>query len=324
MNIVPKPRQPARVAWPMDRLFHERSVAMGNSIALRTASSYSSALESYLNFCRLHALPVEPTPDTLSFYVVYMCHHIKPQSVATYLSGICNQLEPFFPDVRSIRRHLLVTKTLAGCHRLHSSPIVRKKPLTHAHLIHTLAYHAHQPSHDDILFVCQLLTGFHALMRLGELVWPDSDKLQDHRKLSLRNSVTITHDFFQFTLPGSKTDRFFAGHQVYLRRLDSNVDPHQVFSTYLSSRDTLFPFNAELWLLENGTVPTYNWFRKRMKALFPADYAGHSVRSGGATKLAEDNVAPHLIMAIGRWSSEAWRAYVRRHPVLLTCLIYGR
>jgi hypothetical protein len=319
-----KSRQPVRSAWSLDRLIHERSVAMGNSIALRTAATYSSALESYLNFCRIHDLPAEPTPDTLSFYVVFMCHHIKPQSVLTYLSGICNQLEQFFPDVRTNRRHILVTRTLAGCQRLHSSPTTRKQPLTHAHLIHALAYHYQQPSHDDLLFVCQLLTGFHALMRLGELVWPDTTALQDYRIVSLRKSVIVNLNSFQFTLPGSKTDKLFDGHNIYLRKQKTDIEPYRVFIAYLNSRDKHFPFNPELWIRENGQIPTYNWFRKRMLALFPSDYAGHSIRSGGATALAEQNVAPHLIMAIGRWSSEAWRLYIRKHPTLLASLIYAK
>ena len=182
MNHGRLTRQPKRLAWSHKRLVRERSIAIGNSISPSTSSSYSSALESYLNFCRIHKIPVEPNPDTLSFYVVYMCHHIQPRSVLSYLSGICNQLEIFFPNIRINRRHHLVTKTMAGCECLHSRPTKRKEPLQTVHLIHALSTHAANPSHDDILFICQLLTGFNALMRLGELVWPDQTKLQDYHK----------------------------------------------------------------------------------------------------------------------------------------------
>jgi hypothetical protein len=84
---------------------------------ISTISAYSSALKSYITFCRAHHFPIDPTPDTLSFYTVYMCNHIKPKSVDNYLSGIANQLEPFFPAARSHRHHLLVTRTLKGCNR---------------------------------------------------------------------------------------------------------------------------------------------------------------------------------------------------------------
>ena len=36
-----------------------------------------------------------------------MCHHIKPDSVDTYLSGICHQLKPYFPHVHEIRKSKL-------------------------------------------------------------------------------------------------------------------------------------------------------------------------------------------------------------------------
>jgi hypothetical protein len=107
-----KPRQPRRRAWPLDRLIHERSIALGSSLDKSTFGSYSSALNSYITFCKLHKRPIEPTADTMSFYVVYMSHHIKPDSVDTYLSGICNQLELHFPNVRSIRSSHMVSRTL--------------------------------------------------------------------------------------------------------------------------------------------------------------------------------------------------------------------
>src|ERR1700690_495159 len=212
---------------------------------------------------------------------------------------------------------------MAGCERLNGRPTKRKEPLRMVHLIHALSTHAANPSHDDILFICQLLTGFNMLMRLGELVWPDQTKLQDYRKVTKRTSVTLTQTTFSFTLPGSKTDTIFAGNEILVRKINENHDAHRVFITYLTSRDKLFPYNAELWLRENGQIPTYTWFITRMRKLFPKEIAGHSIRSGGATALAESNIAPHLIMAIGRWSSEAWRIYIRKPPVLLASLVYS-
>jgi hypothetical protein len=140
--IPPTARQPVRIAWSAERLVHERAIALGMSIDKTTARTYSSALNSYLTFCKLHGRPVDPTPDTLSFFVVYMSHHIKPSSVESYLSGICNQLEHHFPQVRAARNNRLVSNTLAGCKRLRGSDTHRKHPLTHSdlHALHTI-YH---------------------------------------------------------------------------------------------------------------------------------------------------------------------------------------
>jgi hypothetical protein len=68
----------------MEQLVHQRAVTLGAAIDTSTAQTYGSALNSYIEFCRLHELPINPTADTLSFYTVYMCHHINPNSVDYY------------------------------------------------------------------------------------------------------------------------------------------------------------------------------------------------------------------------------------------------
>ncbi len=101
-------RQPARQLWSLEHLVHERSIALGFTIDTGTAHTYSSALNLYIAFCQLHHFPIQPTEDTLSFFVIYMSYHIKPKSVDSYLSGICNQLQHYFPDVHAVRKSLLV------------------------------------------------------------------------------------------------------------------------------------------------------------------------------------------------------------------------
>ena len=104
----PQSRQPHREVWTCECLIHEHTIALGQAVDNSTWKNYGSALNSYLNFMKMHDYPLDPTPDTLSLFTVYMCHHIKPNSVGTYLSGICHQLEPYFPDVRSSHNSALV------------------------------------------------------------------------------------------------------------------------------------------------------------------------------------------------------------------------
>jgi hypothetical protein len=66
--------QPAREAWSRDKLLQERAITLRQSIDSSTLNTYNSALNSYLTFVCLHNFPVEPTPDTLSFYIVFMPH----------------------------------------------------------------------------------------------------------------------------------------------------------------------------------------------------------------------------------------------------------
>jgi hypothetical protein len=229
-------RQPVRAAWTRERLEHERAVALGNAIDASSAATYSSTLQSYISFCRSHGFAIDPTPDTLSFYTVYMSHHIKPESVNSYLSGICNQLEPYYPEARSNRRHQLVARTLWGCKKLRAVATTRKRPLMRSELSALQPHYMSSSSHDDLLFFVILVVGFHGLMRLGELVWPDKKSLQDYRKVTKRSSVELLPEGFSFFLPGHKADRFFEGNQIVLQRNASGDDPDTPFRKYLASR----------------------------------------------------------------------------------------
>ena len=319
-----KSKQRQRLAWTRERLLRERALALGQAIDISTWKSYGSALNSYLTFVRIHQFPVEPTPDTLSFFTVFMCHHIKPDSVNSYLSGICQQLEPYFPSIRQTRNSVLCRRTLAGCKRLRGVPTKRKRALTMDDLRTVINHYSTSTSHDDLLFVSQLLTAFFALMRLGELTISDDKSIFDHRKITSRTSVSVSDEDYRFFLPSHKADKFFEGNTVIIQHHDISIDPLSFFKKYLISRDRLFPFSPDLWLRADGSRPTRSFFIHRMRFFFKTDIAGQSMRAGGATSLAENGVPPNLIQAIGRWASNTFQIYIRKNPVLLQALLFGR
>jgi hypothetical protein len=324
IQISASSRQPVREAWTMDRLVNERSISLGYSLDTSSFGAYTSALNAYLTFCNLHHLPADPTPDTLSFFVVFLSSHINPKSVNSYLSGICRQLEPFYPDVRQNRKTMLVSRTMSGCMRRFGTPVKRKAPLSHADLHSILDKIGPSASHDESLFRAQLLCGFHALLRLGELVFPDKKLLRNYRKISLRHTVRRLADQFSFFLPSHKGDRTFEGNTIVIQKVAAPTDPYKPLVAYLTSRDTLFPLNPELWLTSRGSVPTRHWFMSHLRTYLPSEYAGHSMRSGGATSLAEAGVNLSTIQAVGRWSSDAFQIYIRKNPVVLHALLFGR
>jgi hypothetical protein len=324
INSGVKSRQKRRKAWTRERLLHERAIALGHAIDNSTWKNYGSALNSYLSFVRIHGFPVEPSPDIISFFTVFMSHHIKPDSVDSYLSGICQQLEPHYPAIRDIRKSILCKRTLTGCKRLWGVPTKRKRALTMRDLQLVVDHYANSTSHDDLLFVCQLLTGFFALMRLGELTISDDKSLFDYRKITKRTSVSLSDDDYRFFLPSHEADKFFEGNIVIVQRHTGTINPLSFFRKYLKSRDRLFPFSTDLWLRADGSRPSRSFFIRRMKIFFSNDVAGQSMRAGGATSLAENGIPPHLIQAIGRWASPAFQIYIRKNPVLIQALLFGR
>jgi hypothetical protein len=307
----------------MTRLVHQRGLALGNDMDKSTLSNYSSALNSYLTFVKNHNLPVEPTPDTLSFYTAYMCYYINPRSVNTYLSGISQQLEAYFPAVREARNSSLVRRTLRGCMRMHGSPTVRKRALTVEDLSLVINHYQHSTLHDDKLFVAMLLTGFFGLLRLGEMTFPNDSKLHNWKKVVRRNSVVITDNQYEFFLPGHKADRFFEGNRIIILAERFGHQPLFHFRRYLDSRDCLHPIASALWLTEAGLVPTRSFFTSRLQLFFDKTVSGQSMRAGGATALAEHGVPPSIIQAAGRWASDAFLIYIRKNPTLLQAFLFA-
>ncbi|KAG1861930.1 hypothetical protein C8R48DRAFT_748304 [Suillus tomentosus] len=245
-----------------------------------------------------------------------MSAHINPRSVDNYLSGICSQLEEFYPTVRSVRRSPLIARTLKGAKRRYGVPVNRKLPLTLADLKLVQDSLPHPLSFDDNLFLAQLVDGFHALLRLGELVWPDNKALRRHQKLTLRTSVVIEADYHSYVLRTHKSDRQFEGATIVIRQSSRNPDPHQAFKQYLQRRDQLFPFHSTLWLRSDGSVPTRSWFLRKLRQFVPSTIAGHSMRAGGATSLAAGGVPSHQIQS--NWSKRSSlhvRAYLRASPI---------
>jgi hypothetical protein len=162
------------------------------------------------------------------------------------------------------------------------------------------------------------------MMRLGEITIPDDKALFNYRKVTSRTSVVISDDDYRFFLPNHKADKFFEGNTVIVQRHSGPIDPLFIFLKFLRSRDRLFPFSSDLWLRADGSRPTRSFFIRRMRLFFEKDVAGQSMRAGGATSLAENGVPPHLIQAIGRWASSAFQIYIRKNPVLLQALLFGR
>lgn len=275
-------------------------------------------------FCKIHEFAIEPTADSFSFFIVFMAHHIKPDSVASYLSGICSQLEPYFPNVRQTAGQPIVCKTMAGMRRLRGTEVRRRQPVSIDDIRQIASALRASTTHDDRLFLAMVMTAFFALMRSGELAWSDKVALQNERKISPRHSVRITDTAYEFLLTGHKGDRFFKGSRIVVQKLDAVEDLWAPFVAHLDSRDALYRYRPELWLRSDGTIPKYSWFTTRLTNYFTdsdRNIGGQSLRAGGATRLAELGTPTDIIQSAGRWSSEAFRIYIHKNPVVLQAMI---
>jgi hypothetical protein len=199
---------------------------------------------------------------------------------------------------------------MAGCHRHFGSPVKHKQPLSKSDLKVVIEKLGMSQSHDERLFLAILLTGSHGLMHLEELCFPDRIASVNYRKVSLCHTVSANELHYSFFLPGHKGDRFYEGNTIIIQNTNAITNPYPHFNLYLASHDCLHPFQPELWLREDGEVPTCGWFMRKLREFFPKDIGGQSMYARGATSLAEAGVAPPVIHAIGRWGSNFFQIYI--------------
>ena len=199
---------------------------------------------------------------------------------------------------------------MQGSLKMNMKAISRKSALTLDDLRLVCDRFKHTTSHDDLLFVALLSTGFHGLLRLGELTLPDNSSIRDWHKVTRCQSLVQRQNEFEFLLPAHKADWFFEGNRVLIRAFSSSFDPAPIFFRYLFSHDHLFPAATPLWLTSKGEVPSWSFFLSRFHIYFPKHFGGASLRSGGATLLVQLQTPDHIICAIGCWSSDAWELYI--------------
>lgn len=295
-----------------------------NAITATSRMKYSSAVNSFYAFCaREGCLPI-PDVSTLCAYISSTCRFVgpsgkpvSPRTVKSYLYGIASKFRAAYPEIDSTINSRRVRDVMNGCLRAFSQPVRRKDPLSVFDLV--TAYTGLAPNYDNLLFFTLLSTGFFALHCLGELTVPDTIAKRLVRKIILRSTLRFStcRKFAQYVLPYHKGDPFFLGSPVLLSSTaDQRICPVRSMRTYVGLRDRLFPTSRFLFVTSSGAHPTHAWFLRRFSTFFPNSKLGHSMRSGGATALSQAGVPLEVIQDIGRWASEAFRVYVRGHPLL--------
>ena len=283
-----------------------------NALDRSTIRGYAVGARDYLRFCLRHHLPFDPTPLTLARYIAYTSQFIA--SGPSYLSGARHYLRDLFPEFDASRTHPLVRTTIRGSKKVRADPIRRKLPLRLSHLQAFLHIALQTQSYDDLLFVTIISCGFYACHRIGELV-PASVPLFDWRKLIKRDSLFFSNGRAQYRLPFHKGDPFFHGSDVLLIPHDV-ANPVLLLHLYTQLRDHHHGARSPLFLRENGFHPSRAWFDKKFFTLLNHSYGGQSVRAGGATYYASLGISEDVLQAIGRWSSSAWKIYIRDHPTI--------
>jgi hypothetical protein len=312
-ELAPRSARPPVSLEDLDaRVLHLQTHALERS----TISGYSTGARDYIRFCLIHHLPLDPIPQTLARYIAFASMSIA--SGPKYLTGARHFLHDLYPGFDDNRASPLVQATIRGSKKVRADPVRRKQPIRVEHLAAFVESARHSNSYDDLLFATIMSCCFYGCHRSGELILK-SKKDVDWRKIIKRSSLHFSPGYAGYRLPYHKTDPFFCGTDI-LFSAQTIADPVSLLHEFVCLRDKVHGARRALFLREDGSHPTRAWFESHLFSFVDRSFGGHSPRAGGATFYAALGLSESVIMALGRWSSEAWKIYIRDNPCVRAAL----
>ncbi|KAE8239509.1 hypothetical protein A4X13_0g8169 [Tilletia indica] len=309
----------------------QRQRVLAAAWAASTRSTYGTGLLRWLLWCDHHHIPEAARfpvglKDLVDF-IDSLAGTFAGSSIRNWVSGIraWHIIHGATLDTTNPR----VTSTLRGADRLTppSSIAPPRAPFRISHLWTIRKHLTLEKPADAAIWAC-LLVAFWGLARLGELVVKSGpfDGRRNPTCAALKwepvskESPMILAGVI--TLPWTKTQP--NGEKVVLApQMDSpcpvralrnhlviNQPPHTGHLFGYRGRNRFTPLTRSVFTSRiNGILRTAGLSKINLK--------GHSLRVGGCTEFLLRGVAIDTVRLHGRWSSEAWRLYLRQHVELL-------
>lgn len=176
---------------------------------------------------------------------------------------------------------------------------------------------------DSAVFAC-LTTCFYSCARLGEFTIPTLSSFETSRHISpslVFEAVDRWNNRVKkFKLPFTKTSQ--AGEDVFWSTQAGLSDPRAAFENHLRVNEP--PHLGPLFAYRHGLGHrplTKGEFLSRLTSASTSagltPLQGHSIRIGGTLEYLLRGMPFDVVKTMGRWSSDAFTGYLRRHAQVL-------
>jgi len=301
---------------------------MVHAYAESTRECYGSGLLVFHVFCDSKLIPEEQRAPAshilISLFISEMAGHYSGKTVSNYVHG-----------VRAWHTLHGVPWTLGGDTEIDTllkaatslTPPSRKRAKRDPYTIPLItSIRDHLNPNDPLdaaVFAC-LTTLFFTCARVGEFTIPRLDafdpnlhvKPSDVRKTHDRQGLEMTN----FHLPRTKTA--LEGEDVFWAKQSGTSDPEEAFRNHLSVNEPPAEGALFSYRYKNSHRPlTKSNFLKRLanatKSAGLRPLQGHGIRIGGTLEYLLRNVPFDVVKVKGRWASDAFIIYLRRHAQIL-------
>jgi len=223
-------------------------------------------------------------------------------------------------------------RTLQGIKRDHNEPAKRTRtPLTRPYLLRILR-HLRISDYNNTVLRAAFTLAFAAFLRIGEFTYRAIDLEMGpvfHNWFLTKSSIRFIRngEHIELTLPASKTDPFRQGIQLIIAASQDEACPVSAMKQ-LFAVDTHRPIRAPLFCLGRAEQHpfTREYVVQKLQELGAnsgcglAAWNGHSFRRGAATWAAEVGIPKAQIQTLGRWRSDAYKAYIEYSQEERICL----
>jgi integrase len=313
LNPIAHAHNARALTTKLQELGEEAREIIAAGVPKNTRRTYNAQWRKFHLWCAEHdrcALPTEA--ETLILYLTARSHEVKVTTLNVALAAItvahreAGYADWAATDLQGVRVFM------RGLRRTKSTAPEKKAALFLSDIAKGLPS-AITPEHAQTRAL--ILVGFFAALRRSELVGLN---VTDVEKIPNGYRLMIWH---------SKTDKTDEGQVVSIPKTGGLLCPSAALGAWIEQRDVGI---EALFTSRGGGRMTVDTVAFRVKAvarragLDPAQYAGHSLRSGFVTEAARHSAGEHEIMKITRHRSERTvRGYIQEgtlgdnHPGLL-------
>ena len=331
---LPSPAVPSRHSRPLteegelERIFN----VMSNAWVESTRESYSSGILVYHVFCDTRGVPEElrapVSQSNITSFIVSLAGSYAGTTISNYVYGI--RAWHILHGLEWKLDPLELEAALKGAERL--APLSSKRKKRQPYTVIFITTVRDQLNLDDpfdaAVFAC-LVICFYAMARLGEFLVPRLDAFSPSHHVTVAHlrvdrdasglEVTVLHVPHTKAAPIEGEDVFWSSHP-------GPTDPYEALANHRqvnapSERDHLFAYRHK-GQLRPLTKPA---FIKRLASaarqagLEPLQ--GHGIRIGATLFYLLAGLPIEAMKVMGRWSSDAFLLYLRKHAQILTPLI---
>ena len=263
--------------------------------------------------------------DHLLAYIAIIHKSINPSTLLSYLSALNDKHASMGFNWNPVRYNPSTLRTLNLIKRAYvHRPTKKAEIITRSHLF-TISSYKFPDEFETLLFRAIAFIAFYGLARLGELVQSSSNPTNNTLYI---DNIAIHSDAnppcVLIQLPIAKTRNSAFPDILVIHQTFDELCPTRIISTYIKARLSL-NLNADqryLFSHKDGSLANKRWFLQKLNEIFPQKrLSGHGFRAGGTTELILRGLPPHIVQLAGRWSSDTFEEYIRRHPLVLNAHI---